>query len=98
MRAVLTQNDAIFLGDGEVAQLVLWEAPEPVPGSTHKYKYRFAYVVDDACVLRFDNERDNGDRFRVGAKEYPYSLVSIEQLNQDFWTEVWKWQQKIAGR
>jgi hypothetical protein len=43
------------------AELVLWQLPQPLPGSQHSYKYRLAYAVHGVCVLRYDNESGKGD-------------------------------------
>jgi hypothetical protein len=70
---------------------VIWQAPRPLPGSVQGYKYRLAFVVDEVCVLRFDNETGKGDHKHLGAGEQPYSFSSLEQLVADFWTEVEEW-------
>jgi hypothetical protein len=38
-----------------------------VRGSRHQYKYRLVLVVNDDCVLRYDNEAGKGDHKHVGA-------------------------------
>lgn len=32
-------------------EVVVWQVPEPVPPSTHGFKYRLAYVVGGQCAL-----------------------------------------------
>jgi hypothetical protein len=36
----------ILLGEGQFADIVIWQLPGPVPDSGHKFKYRSAFVVD----------------------------------------------------
>jgi Family of unknown function (DUF6516) len=60
----------LVVGDG-FAELVVWLVPEPVPGSMHSYKYRLAYVVNDVCRVRYDNERDKGDHRHLDGVEKP---------------------------
>ena len=55
VRTRITYSEAAF------AELVLWQVPKPVAGSTHGFNYRLAYVVRDVCVLRYDSEVDKGD-------------------------------------
>jgi hypothetical protein len=38
------------------SELVLWQLPHPLAGSTHRYKSRLAFVVNSPCVIRYDNE------------------------------------------
>lgn len=71
-------------------ELKVWEVPEPVQGSDHRYKYRLVLVVNDRCVLRYDNEAGKGDHKHVGAdaRQMPYHFVSLRQLLDDFFAEV----------
>ena len=68
--------------------------PRPVRGSSHRYKYRLAFVVDEVCVLRFDNEAGKGDHHHVGAREVPYRFVDLPQLVDDFWNGVRRWRRE----
>jgi hypothetical protein len=63
----------------------------PLPGSSHAFKYRLAFVVDEVCVLRFDNEAGKGNHKHIGGKEAPYTFTSLAQLVADFWSEVDRW-------
>jgi hypothetical protein len=71
--------------------MVIWKLPKPVLGSQHAFKYRLAFVVDGACVMRFDNESGKGDHKHVGAQEVPYAFTSLTQLVTDFLNEIDKW-------
>jgi hypothetical protein len=53
-----------------------------------------AFVVDEICVLRFDNEAGKGDHKHVGETEMPYRFTSLVQLVADFWREVEAWNPK----
>ncbi|WP_374248051.1 DUF6516 family protein [Thermomonas sp.] len=79
--------------DGETAflQMVIWQVPQPVPGSTHLFKYRLVYVVADECVLRYDNETGKGDHKHLGGAELPYAFTSIAALIADFRTDIQRW-------
>lgn len=57
----------------------------------HSFKYRLAYVVKGACVLRYDNERGKGDHRHVGAEEFDYIFSSPEQLMLDFNSDIVRW-------
>ena len=73
------------------AELNIWRVPEPVPGCTHLYKYRLAYVVAGECVLRYDNERTKGDHRHFANVETPYQFRSVEQLCADFFSNMQVW-------
>ncbi|WP_345791104.1 toxin-antitoxin system TumE family protein [Agrobacterium pusense] len=42
------------LPDGAI---VVWNVREPVPGSTHLFKYRLFFGTDGRRIVSFDNER-----------------------------------------
>jgi hypothetical protein len=63
-------------------------------GCTHNLKYRLAYVVDGACVVRYDNEAGKGDHRHVGGRERAYRFRSLDVLQVDFWADVAAWEQK----
>jgi hypothetical protein len=73
-------------------EIVVWRLPRSVAGSIHSFKYRLALVIDDVCVLRYDNEAGKGDHRHLQDKEVPYSFVDLDTLMTDFWhdVEVWK--------
>jgi uncharacterized protein DUF6516 len=72
-------------------ELVVWQVPSPVAGSSHDFKYRLALVVNGVCVLRYDNEAGKGDHKHVGEREVPYSFTNPAQLLADFWNDVDHW-------
>jgi hypothetical protein len=74
------------------SEIVVWELAAPLKGSTHNYKYRLAYVVDDVCVVRLDNEAGKGDHLHFGDTESAYSFVSIDQLLADFNSYIERWE------
>ena len=88
MKAVQLVRERIAYTDAVFDEIVVWCLPSPLPGSTHRYKYRLAYVVSGACVLRYDNETGKGDHRHVRGKEFNYSFRSIERLLVDFHNEV----------
>jgi len=62
------------------AELVLWQLPEPLPGSAHFYKYRLAYVVRSVCVVRYDNESGKGDHRHFKGKVSRYTFDDVDRL------------------
>jgi len=91
MKARLERQEEIRIGDGEVLHLVVWELLSPVLMSNHLFKYSLAYVCDEVCVVRYDNERGKGDHLHVGQREFPYGFVDLTQLELDFRRTVREW-------
>ncbi len=91
MQAVELVRTRIVFSASAFAELVLWQLPKPLTGSTHAFKYRLAYVVDGVCVLRYDNEVGKGDHRHYGSKESTYAFSTPEQLMADFQSDIARW-------
>ena len=88
MKAVELVHTRIIYSEVAFAELVLWELTTPLRGSSHRFKYRLAYVVHGECVLRYDNEAGKGDHRHARGKEYKYSFHSLENLLSEFRGEI----------
>lgn len=91
MKAALLMRERVGVGERAFAELVLWQLPRPSPGSAHRYRYRLAYVVDDVCVLRHDNEAGKGDHRHVDEAETLYRFESVDRLIADFLADIERW-------
>ena len=87
-RARLVIRQRTDYSETEFTEMVIWAVPEPVKGSRHGFKYRLAYVVDEVCLLRYDNEAGKGDHKHIGPVELPYEFRGLEQLVGDFTADV----------
>lgn len=76
------------LREGVVVEQVVWILPRPTPGSTHRFKYRLALVIDEECVMRYDNERGKGDHRHYGSREERYAYTTYDALMADFAADV----------
>jgi Family of unknown function (DUF6516) len=90
--ARLLLRERWIIAEDRFAEIVIWEFPRPAIGNRHRFKYRLAFVVDEICVLRFDNETGKGDHRHLGETETPYRFTTLAQLVTDFWDEVERWQ------
>jgi hypothetical protein len=88
MAAELLIDERHVLDARAFVERVVWQLPRPARGSRHSFKYRLAFVVDEVCVLRYDNESGKGDHRHVGSKEARYSFVDPDTLIADFWRDV----------
>jgi len=84
-------NERHQLDAKSFVELRIWRVPLPVKGSMHDLKYALAYVVDDVCVLRYDNEAGKGDHRHVGGSETAYAFTTPAALLADFWKDVDQW-------
>lgn len=90
--AVLLARAKEVRDDGSVIDIVIWEIPDPLPPSTHRYKYRLYYGMGGQSRVRYDNERGKGDHRHDGDQEYEYRFSSVEQLLEDFRFDVEHWE------
>ena len=91
MKAIELLRTRVVYSPTAFAELVLWQLPTPLPGSRHLFKYRLAYVVDEECVLRYDNEAGKGDHRHFGGEESRYRFSSPEKLIADFQADIARW-------
>jgi hypothetical protein len=70
--------------EGATIEMVVWHTPEPVPPTTHGFKYRLVYVANGERVVGFDNERGKGDHCHLDGREQPYTFTTVDQLIDDF--------------
>lgn len=91
MKAVLLLDERREIAEDRFVELVVWQLPQPALASTHLYKYRLALVINDVCVMRYDNEAGKGDHRHAGAVESPYPFTTPEQLFADFMADVTNW-------
>ena len=88
MKAQLLLKQKFVMSEIAFAEIVIWQLPAPLDGSTHVFKYRLAYVVNNQCVLRYDNEAGKGNHVHINKQEIIYNFVSTEQLIDDFFAQI----------
>ncbi len=84
MKATLILRTRRKINESAFFEAVVWEVPSPVLGSTHSFKYRLALVVNEECVLRYDNERGKGDHRHIGEHEEKIEFTTPEALFEAF--------------
>lgn len=88
MNATLITRSKTVTAEGDIIEFVVWRVPSPVHPSQHDFKYRAAYVVKGQRVVGFDNERGKGDHKHVMGVESAYTFTTVEQMIEDFISEV----------
>ncbi len=81
-------RDRIAYADDAFAEIVVWQVPKSLPGSTHSYKYRLAFVLRGDCLVRFDNEAGKGDHRHLRGREAAYRFTGLDRLFTDFEREA----------
>jgi len=94
MKAEPLIDEHYVLDSRTFVEIVVWRLDRPVRGSTHRFKYRLALVLDSTCVLRYDNEAGKGDHLHISGAEKHYNFVDSESLLADFWNDVEAWRRK----
>ncbi len=84
MPAELLIEERHVLDSAAFVEIVVWQLPRALRGSTHRFKYRLALVIDEVCVLRYDNEAGKGDHRHFGEREEPYTFTDPDCLLADF--------------
>lgn len=87
-KAELLADDRYDLSPGLFVEIRVSLLPQSLRGSHHRFKYSLAFVADDVCVLRYDNEAGKGDHRHVRNRETSYHFVDLETLQADFWRDV----------
>jgi hypothetical protein len=88
MAAQLLFRDKYIYADGAIREMVIWRLPKADNERVHGLKYSLFYGSSGKCLVRYDNERGKGDHRHAGDKEAPYGFTSVEQLIQDFKTDI----------
>ncbi len=88
--AVLVERSKTVLPDGAIVEIVVWKVPEPVPGSTHLFKYRLFFGKDGRRIV----ERGKGDHCHLDGDEHPYMFTTTDALLSDFRKEIIKRRKK----
>ena len=91
MKAVLLAHTKDVRSDGSIVEVVMWKLPEPLPPSTHTYKYRLYFGAGGISRVRYDNERGKGDHRHIGGQQTDYVFDTIDQLLDDFERDVANW-------
>jgi len=81
-------RERLILSRRAFVEIVIWRLPKPLLESRHAFKYRLAYIANQRCVLRFDNEAGKGDHKHLNEIETPYTFTTLDTLQADFWAEV----------
>ena len=90
MKATSLLKQRVAISENAFVEMFVWEIPNPLSGRNHLYKYRLALVVNQVCIMRYDNEPGKGDHKHIGEEEFEYNFTTAEKLIEDFWKDVEK--------
>ncbi|MDQ3261962.1 MAG: DUF6516 family protein [Pseudomonadota bacterium] len=89
--AVLIAKAKEVRDDDSIVEVVIWELPEPLPASAHRFKYRLYYGAAGVNRVRYDNERGKGDHRHLNEREEDYVFTTVDNLLADFERDVNDW-------
>jgi hypothetical protein len=89
MRALLVLQNRVIDEEGDLTELVLWQAPRS-PRHPEGVRYRLAFLLagTDRPAILYDNHHPKGHHRHRGRGQEPYESSSVEQLLADFRTDV----------
>ncbi len=76
-----------YLTDGSFVERAV-DAIKPDKWRNHGVRYRLAWVQSGKCRVLFDNHHGKIDHFHIDENEMPYQFVSLDQLLEDFYSEI----------
>jgi Family of unknown function (DUF6516) len=79
---------SLLFPDGYILRMRVWEVPEPVPPSEHRFKYSLFYGRPGERTILYDNERGKGDHRHYGTREEDYRFKDVDTLVADFLRDV----------
>ena len=82
--ARLLLRERRIIAEERFAEIVIWQVPRALRGSRHRFKYRLAFVVDEVCVLRFDNETGKGRSQACRRNRSALSLHDARSIDRRF--------------
>ena len=86
--ATLVFHSKRIFDDGTIVEAKIWAVPSPVRGSTHALKYSLFYGSRGRRLIGYDNEPGQGDHRHLGDIEEAYVFISVEQLVEDFLSDI----------
>ena len=89
--AVLIAKAKEVRDDDSIVEVVIWELPEPLPASAHRFKFRLYYGAAGVNRVRYDNERGKGDHRHLNEREEDYVFTTVDNLLADFERDVNDW-------
>jgi hypothetical protein len=85
MKAELLMRELLILSRRAFVEIVIWKLPKPLLDSRHMFKYRLAYIANQRCVLRFDNEAGKGAITSIWMRlRYPTSSATSTLYKRTF--------------
>ncbi|HAK87578.1 MAG TPA: hypothetical protein DHV16_11815 [Nitrospiraceae bacterium] len=72
---------------GDIIEIKAWKV-EQSSDKPHGFKYSLVFVRDGKRVVGYDNAERKGDHRHYKGKEHQYSFRGIDELIDDFFSDV----------
>ena len=80
--------------NGDIRQGIIWRFPK-TKKQPLGIKYRFAFIYNGKCILRYDNEVTKDHHKHIYNKEIKIKFTNIESLFNKFIKEVKQLREKL---
>jgi len=80
--------DKFVYADGAIREMSIWQLPESSNERPHELKYSLFYGFPGSRLVGYDNEKGKGDHRHYENAEESYSFNSVEQLVEDFKSDI----------
>lgn len=87
MPARIIFRDKYIYADKAIREMIIWRLPY-TDSEPYDFKYLLMYGYPGKCLVRYDDERGKGDHRHDGDREEAYTFIPVEQLIQDFKTDI----------
>lgn len=87
MKVELIIHNKVIDEHGNTVEIKLW-AVEKSSDKPHGYKYSLVYIADSKRVIGYDNAEQKSDHRHFGNRMEPYTFTGINQLIQDFYSDI----------
>jgi hypothetical protein len=86
--ATLMFEDRAVYPDRAIAEMRIWQLPEPDSKRPHGLKYSLYYGCNGKRIVGYDNERGKRDHRHYRDREEPYAFTTVEKMVADFIDDV----------
>ncbi len=86
-KAKLILHNKVLLNHGVVVEMKIWNVQDDIRYS-NGYKYSLFAIYGDEILVGYDNHYPKGHHRHIGNKEEDYNFTTLENLKNDFKSDL----------